>query len=219
MIPRQIFKIWVGDNPQPKDFDKYIDSWQNSQCLIVPINNSDIELCYFETRSDFLKWAVDNKKWALVNHYLRYWLLFKNGGIYMDLDVQVIKTFPVFANCLHIGMESERWLNNCFMASNPGHTFFSDCMSFMETIDRNTKEIELETGPRLVTNMIAKYTDWKPHLMDSKELHEYKDNFVSIYPERYFSPHRWYENYTTSEITPDTITVHHYCHSWKPSEN
>lgn len=215
MMPRQIFKIWVGDNPLPDVFKKFTDSWDIAQCLIIPVNNTDVELCYFETRSDFLKWAVDNKRWALVNHYLRYWLLFKNGGIYMDLDCEVIQKIPMLTNSLHIGMESERWINNCFMAAQPGHTFFQDCLNYMDSIDRDMPEIELETGPRLVTNMIQKYTIWEHHLMKSKEIYEYKDNFVTIYPERYFSPHRWYENFTINEVTPDTITVHHYLHSWK----
>lgn len=215
MIPRQIFKIWVGNNPLPDIFKKYTDTWQKAQCLIVPVDNSDVELCYFETRSEFLKWAYDNQKWALVNHYLRYWLLYKNGGIYMDLDVEVIQKIPMFSNSVHIGMESERWINNCFMAAPANHIFFEDCLDFMDNINRDIPEIELETGPRLVTNMIQKYSEWKPHLMKSKGLYEYGDSFVTIYPERYFSPHRWYENFVTSEITPDTITVHHYLHSWK----
>ena len=215
MIPRIIYKIWVGNNPQPEIFNKYLESWKNAECLIYEIGNDDVQMCLFETQSKFLKWAIENDKYALINHYLRYWLLYKNGGIYLDLDIQVLKRFEFNSKCLHIGLESERWLNNCVMAAPARHEFFKDCLDYMETVDINTLEIELETGPRLVTNLIVKYSEWKPSLMRFRSIYEYKDNFVCIYPERYFSPHRWYQEFTTKEIGTDTVCVHHFEHSWK----
>lgn len=215
MIPKKIYKIWVGEIQQPAIFNTFLNTWENAVCHIVPIGNESVHACIYDTGSTFLQWAWDNKRWALVNHYLRYWLLWRYGGYYMDLDVQVIRKLDLSANALHIGMESERWLNNCFMAAPAYHEFFKDCMDSMEETPYDLKEIELETGPRLVTNMIQKHTTWKPSLMEKQELYQYKENFALIYPERYFSPHRWYQTFKPEEITKDTYTVHHYVHSWK----
>jgi hypothetical protein len=111
-------------------------------------------------------------------------------------------------------MESERWINNCFMAAPAGHRFFLDCMESMDTIAFDKPEIELETGPRLVTDLVQQNTGWKPKKMNIIEAYRYGNGIVKVYPERYFSPFRWYQKFTPDCITPDTITVHHYCHSW-----
>ena len=106
------------------------------------------------------------------------------------------------------------------MAAPAGHRFFLDCMESMDTISFDKHEIELETGPRLVTDLIEQNTGWKPKKMDiiqawTYQLHlNYNFRVVKVYPERYFSPFRWYQKFTPDCITPDTYTVHHYCHSW-----
>jgi hypothetical protein len=101
------------------------------------------------------------------------------------------------------------------MATTPKHQFFADCMDYMDNMDFDTMEIELETGPRLVTNLIQKWTSWRPKFMKDIESYVYVNQLVAVYPERYFSPFRWYQKYDPSCVKSDTCTVHHYCHSWK----
>jgi mannosyltransferase OCH1-like enzyme len=215
MIPNQIYKIWIGENPIPDQFNRFLSTWDKSGCEIIEIGNKDVLDCIAATESRLMIHAMNVKNYTLLNHYLRYWILYNRGGLYADLDVEFIKPIDFDDTGLIIGMESERWINNCFMATTPKHQFFADCMDYMDNMDFDTMEIELETGPRLVTNLIQKWTSWRPKFMKDIESYVYVNQLVAVYPERYFSPFRWYQKYDTSCVKSDTCTVHHYCHSWK----
>ena len=52
-------------------------------------NNFDIK------SSDFAYNAYKNKKWAFVADYCRISVLLNEGGIYLDTDMEVIKSFDV----------------------------------------------------------------------------------------------------------------------------
>lgn len=215
MKQMNLYKIWVGKNPIPEIFKQYTDTWDKAGCKIVDVGNDDIKRCLEITESKSLKWAVLNKNYAVINHYLRYWLLHRYGGVYMDLDVQVVKPIDFEGVGVWIGMESERWINNCVMVASLYHPFFMDCMMEMDKMDMEMKEIELETGPRLVSNLIQRNTTWHPKTMTEPSRYWYKHHQVTVLPCRYFSPHRWNQTFDPDEIVPDTYTVHHYCHSWK----
>ena len=44
----------------------------------------------------FVKGAIESRKWAYATDYIRLWILYNFGGIYMDLDVMVFKSFNPF---------------------------------------------------------------------------------------------------------------------------
>lgn len=59
----------------------------------------------------FVKDAYRAKKWAFVTDYIRLYALYTEGGIYMDTDVKVMKSFDEF-------------LNYNFFTSHEVHPFF-----------------------------------------------------------------------------------------------
>lgn len=40
----------------------------------------------------YVKQAYDSRKWAFVTDYVRLWVLYNFGGVYMDSDVEVFKS-------------------------------------------------------------------------------------------------------------------------------
>ena len=50
-------------------------------------DNFDINICAY------VKEAYDNKRWAFVSDYARFWILYNYGGLYFDTDVEAIKSF------------------------------------------------------------------------------------------------------------------------------
>jgi mannosyltransferase OCH1-like enzyme len=212
-----LYKIWVGPNPMPDYFEKYINTWSvlDLQFQIVEIGNNSVDECFSKTKSLCLRWAINNNKWTVINHYLRYWLMYTKGGLYLDLDVQVIRPLSIVGDCV-VGMESERWVNNHAMYAEPGHPLFRDAMDYMDNTDLSMlKEVELDTGPRLISNLIFKNTIFKPSAIEKEETYPYGDRTVTILPERMMSGHRWYQKFNPNEIKEDTFCVHHYTHSWK----
>jgi mannosyltransferase OCH1-like enzyme len=213
-IPRIVFKIWLGEKEMPDQFNKYIETWQkvlSPEWIIHPIGNTVV---YDISDRPCVRWCLENRNYTVLNHYVRYYLLHRYGGAYIDLDVEMYKSFD-FTEGLTIGMESDYWINNHCIVSEPGHNFMADCMDFMDNMDFNMPEIELATGPRLVSNLIYSNTDFKNRYFDKPKTCDYKGHTTTILPERFFSGHRWHQKFDPKEVKEDTYCVHHYTHSWK----
>jgi mannosyltransferase OCH1-like enzyme len=217
-IPKIVWHIWIGYNPIPENLKAHVKTWkilEDAGYEIIPVGNADVDYCIDKMQSRCLEWATKNKKYTIVNHYLRYWFLWMNGGVYMDLDVEVIKPFDFTEGCI-LGMESERWINNHCIITEESQQIFKDAMDYMDAMDYDyTHEIELETGPRLISNLVYKNTTFKHRFLDQPYKCDYKGQPMTILPERYFSGHRWYQKFDPKEITEDTYCVHHYAHTWK----
>lgn len=91
MIPKIIHYCWFGKNPIPKDFQNYIDSWRD-KCPEYEIKRWD-ESNFDITCIEYVKEAYGCRKWAFVSDYARLWIIYHNGGIYLDTDVELISNF------------------------------------------------------------------------------------------------------------------------------
>ena len=210
----RIYKIWIGPNPLPAHFTQYTDTWSRiSDAEIIDIGNEYIDQVKY---SPAVQWAIKHNNYAVLNHYIRYHLLYNNGGIYLDLDVEVIKDDIIWTSYgCHIGMELPNWANNHVMISGySGVPFFRYCMIAMDAMAYDQmQEVELNTGPRLVTRILQTF-GYVPREID-KIIHLGSES-IFIHPERVFSPHRWNQTFHPDEIKEDTLAVHHFAHSWKP---
>ncbi len=89
MIPKKIHYCWFGGNSLPDIAKKCIESWK----FFCP----DYEIvCWDETNCDlkvntFVQQAAENKKWAFVSDYFRLKIVYECGGIYLDIDVELLK--------------------------------------------------------------------------------------------------------------------------------
>ena len=109
MIPKKIHYIWLGGNPLPEEYKKYIEGWQK-YCPDYEIKrwdetNLDIDLF------NYCRQAYDNKKWAFASDVFRYYVLYKEGGIYLDTDVELLKPLDSFLKeKLFLGFEKKEFV-------------------------------------------------------------------------------------------------------------
>ena len=91
LIPKKIHYCWFGGNPLPNDVKEYIASWRKycPDYEIIEWNEQNFDI----SCNAYVKEAYDAKKWAFVADYARLKVLYEFGGIYMDTDVEVVKTF------------------------------------------------------------------------------------------------------------------------------
>ena len=120
-IPKVIHYCWFGGNPLPEMALKCIESWKKflPDYEIKEWNekNFDLNIC------EYVKEAYQAKKWAFVSDYARFWILYHEGGVYFDTDVEVIKPFEdIIENGAFMGCEvTERKKKlNTDIAVNPG---------------------------------------------------------------------------------------------------
>lgn len=94
MIPKKIHYCWLSDEPLPQDVKNYIDGWRK----IMP----DYEIKKWDRKAinldehPFAKEAFEHKKYAFAADYIRVYALYKEGGIYLDSDVKVLKRFDEY---------------------------------------------------------------------------------------------------------------------------
>ena len=90
MIPKKIHYCWFGRNPKPALFQRCIASWKKycPDYKIIEWNedNFDLNCC------DYVREAYDAKKWAFVTDYARLKIVHDQGGIYLDTDVEVVRS-------------------------------------------------------------------------------------------------------------------------------
>lgn len=141
-IPHVIHFIWIGPNPFPKESIDNINSWVETHPDWTfkfwtdrrrPLPNKKMELRLisnftFDTLKDCYE---ESDNYAEKADILRYELLFKEGGLYVDHDVKCFKPFNSFHNKydLYCGLEPphEPVLSSSISACNnvigakPGH--------------------------------------------------------------------------------------------------
>jgi mannosyltransferase OCH1-like enzyme len=91
MIPKIIHYSWISNDPYPEKIQKCIDSWKEKLPDYQFINwNRDT----FDFDSvQWLREAYEDKNWAYCADFLRIQALYHYGGIWLDTDVEVIKSF------------------------------------------------------------------------------------------------------------------------------
>lgn len=203
MIPKKIFSTWISDKPIPEKYNKYIESWKK----VMP--DYEIKIITFDNvkLTPFVEKAIDKGNYALAGHYARVQELFDNGGIYFDIDIEAVKPLDsLLHNKLVLGLE-DRWIvNNAVILAEKGHPFLQHCMDVMDGISWLSPNIELETGPRMFTNLM------KLHGWNVGQQGMFGD--IAILPPVYFYPYRYDEYYTKECVKPETFTVHHWSNSW-----
>ncbi|MDR2693208.1 MAG: hypothetical protein LBB74_03225 [Chitinispirillales bacterium] len=94
LIPKTIHYCWLSGEKMPADAVKCIDSWKRHMpeytLVLWDMNKFDID------SHRFVKEACSAKKWAFASDYIRLYALYTEGGIYLDTDVFVKKSFNDF---------------------------------------------------------------------------------------------------------------------------
>lgn len=219
-IPKIIHYCWFGNNPLPDYAIKCIDSWKklcpDYEIKLWNEENFDFSSC------KYAKQAYENKKYAFVTDYVRLAVLYKYGGIYLDVDVELIKPldplltkagfagfekgFPgpygrgyMVATGLGIGCEAKNELILSLLKDYDDISFVDENgnIDITSCPERNTKTL-IKLG--LVPN--GKYQEI---------------NGFCFYPVEYFAPF----DYITlkTRITKNTYSIHHYSASWHSENN
>lgn len=145
MIPKIVHRVWMSDNDELPDRNTKIGQCFYSQ---EKLKDYGYEIrTYNATNFDcsiskFLLQAYALRKWAFVADYIRLWVLYHHGGIYMDTDVEVIKPLDELLDLPYFcGARYAPWVNKMNstskvcplmdgLHSDVGFTFDSGCIGF-----------------------------------------------------------------------------------------
>ena len=110
MIPKKIHYCWFGKNELPTKAKKCIASWKKycPDYEIVEWNEDNYDVY----QNAYTTYTYDNKKFAFLSDYARLQIILREGGIYFDVDVEVVRPldellrYPAF-----FGFETEEYVN------------------------------------------------------------------------------------------------------------
>lgn len=211
MIPKKIHYIWFGGNPLPSEVISYIESWKK-YCPDYEIVQWD-ESNFNVNANVYAKQAYDSKKWAFVSDYARLKVLVEHGGIYMDTDVELVKSLDAFLeHKAFSGFEKIDSIPTAVMGCEPGFELFEEFLNYYDNRSFISKsgEIDLTTNVEIMTRITLEKGLVLNNLMQNI------DGFY-LYPNDYFCP----KDYNTGEInsTKNTHAIHHFASSWITPES
>lgn len=106
-IPKKIHYCWFGKGVLPKQNRRCIESWKRF-CPEYEIIRWD-EDNYDITKNRYMYEAYLNKKWGFVSDYARLDIIYHHGGIYLDTDVEIIKSYnELLYQSAFCGVEANR---------------------------------------------------------------------------------------------------------------
>ena len=212
MIPKKLHYCWFGGKPLNKLGRKCLKSWKkyfpDYEIIEWNENNFDLNCCRY------VQEAAKEKKWAFVSDYARYKILYEQGGVYFDTDVEVIKSFDdILANGAFMGYENPD-LNSTYavnpglgIAVAPGLDFYKEVLEDYEKSSFYNPDgtLNLYTIVQRTTDLLRKHG-----LKDSMEIQQAAG--ITIYPAEYFCPINM--NNGRLKITENTHSIHRYAASW-----
>ena len=111
MIPKIIHRVWMSEDlPDPNtDLGKCFYSQEKLKDYGYEIKTYNSHNFDFSI-SNFLAQAYALKQWAFVTDYIRFWVIYNYGGIYLDADVEINKTFdPLLESKYFFGATYPKW--------------------------------------------------------------------------------------------------------------
>ena len=90
-IPKIIHSFWFSREKKPDAYQRCVDTWQKylSNYEIKEWNRENYD-CH---KNPFLERAIELGAWAFATDYARLDVLDEYGGIYLDMDVEVLRPF------------------------------------------------------------------------------------------------------------------------------
>jgi mannosyltransferase OCH1-like enzyme len=207
MIPKVVHYCWFGKGEMPKLAIKCIKSWEkylpDYQLKLWNEDNFDL------TINSYLSEAYHARKYAFVTDYVRLYVLYYEGGIYMDIDVEVIKNFDSFLTLPGFtGFEDEKYVPTGIMASEKHNLWVREQLNYYS--DRHfilpDGTYDMTTNTRIISG-IMQSNGFK--LQNSYQVYQ---NCMHVFPNDYFCPLK----FGKVILTDNTHCIHHFASTWNP---
>jgi hypothetical protein len=126
---------WFG-SPLPPDVSSRLDRWQklHPSWTIRQWNESNINV----SGCAYAEACLQRRDWAYLSDYVRLQALAKEGGVYLDTDVELLKPLDVFIDdSFHIGYMHNCALGTAVMISPPQHPLLRSLIAYYQTLPSN----------------------------------------------------------------------------------
>jgi len=214
MIPKKVHYIWLGGKPKDKLTEICLLTWKDKMpdYEFIEWNENNLDLDKISAENEYFAECRKRNLYAFMADYLRIKILYEQGGIYIDTDVQAIKSLnPLLENELLLGWEEctidkvNKQIGTGFIACEKGNWFIEKIYDFY---NNEIMKTDLFVIPVIMTKIYNNL---------SKEEQEK----INILPTEYFSPYDsgGGKRFSSNLITENTYVIHWFSYSWGKFKN
>lgn len=209
MIPKIIHYCWLSNDPYPPNIQECIQSWYkylgDYEFKLWNKENFDI---------DSVKWvkeAYEAKKYAFAADYIRLYALYTEGGIYLDTDVLVYKSFNDLLQLPYfIGQDFIGAFEPAIIGAQPGLSWIKKVMEYYDGKDfvNHDGTLNIKNLPVVFFEQLYPHYNFKKisNIKDSKNYSSY----FYLFPDKFFNG----RNNIGPKQYPESYCSHLFVHSW-----
>lgn len=221
MIPKIIHLCWLSGDAFPKDIAVCLKSWKQhlsdyeiwlwgkmpKDCLGLNIVEKHFDL-------DSVVWckqAFETKKYAFAADYIRLYALYNYGGIYMDSDVIVYKSFNDLLHLPYfIGEDYVHCFEPAIIGTEEGMTWLGKVLKRYDK--RPFVKLDGELDMLALPSVFLEELDgrYRFKLLREPVAYSLEENVIQIFSKEYFNS----RDYIKAIRTPKSYCAHNYMGSW-----
>lgn len=195
-FPKLIHRVWLGDAPLPEEARRFGEGWQHHhpEWELRLWGDGDVNREGLVSGADLARCRSE----AEMSNLVRYAVLARFGGIYIDTDVECLQPFdelarrsPAFA-----GREVGDRVGTAVLGSRPGHPLFESLLAASRAAAGMSINSVEANGPGLLTLMVAG-----------------RDDIELLQPAAFY-PYLWNDRHRRAERFERAYCVHHWDLSW-----
>ena len=206
-IPKVIHYCWFGRGEMPKLAQKCIKSWKEKcpDYEIICWNEDNFDL----TQNHYMRQAYEAGKWAFVSDYARLKIVYDHGGIYLDTDVELLKSLDdLLDGGGFMGFESKGVVaTGLGFGAEKGNKVIAEFLKDYEDISfvQPDGSFDLTPCPKRNTDTLKRLG------MDTEKPNQVFMDMTFLAKE-YLCPMDYYTGKIS--VTKNTYSIHHYSASW-----
>lgn len=217
MISKKIHYCWLSEDPIPENLQECMNSWKK--------NLSGYEIIRWDYKrfprgvSKWVDEAYDHRKFAFAADYIRLYALYNYGGIYLDMDVEVLKSFDDFLGLdtmLCYENSKDNRLEVAAFGAEKGAPWIKKCLDYYENRHFVNSDGHFDTKvlPAIIRDCLLSGGYILSCVDSVEQAKKHKGANIPVFPCDYFSP----KSYATGMIekTERTYSIHHFAGSWLP---
>ncbi len=209
LIPKKIHYTWFSGEPIPEKLQKCVDSWKyfcpDYEIICWNADNYDI------SKYEYTRQAYTYKKWGFIADVARLDILYEYGGIYLDIDVELIRNLdellyePAFCATEKWGIPNAGGCSGA-QAGNPVIKAMLDFRKNIPFVRNDDTFNQLSSGYFESFPLIERGLEMNGHTQTVA------DSMMTVYASEFFHPF----DYTSGEtkITKNTFSIHHFSGAW-----
>ena len=214
MIPKVIHYCWLSGNPFPQDIQACLDTWKEK----LP----DYELKLWDAQRfdvnsiTWTKQAFEAKKYAFAADYIRLYALYNDGGIYLDSDVIVYKSFDDLLDLPYfIGHDQIRGFEAAVIGAEKGCKWIKDILDTYKDKSFINEDGSMDTLPLPCKfHHVLVDSGYRFSCLHKKEAYLSEERHLYVFDGDFFNS----RNAVEVRRTPKSYCAHNYAGSWQETK-